>query len=224
MSATKLSHEGEGVTGSVQNSAVGGTTTAKEGRIWTIPNLLSGSRLIGSGVLVGLAIYEFPVAVLTLFIVLEMTDWFDGRLAIALDQRTRFGARLDSAADVALATATLFASLWLYSPLLQPELVWIGTAIGTYAVSAIFGLIKFGQVPTYHTFGAKKCWGLVTIGVVCIFAGWAVWPIRVAMIAVTITNLEAILITAALQSPEVDVTSLWRVLRDRKSSTPTSLF
>lgn len=89
--SAKLSRESEDAAGSEQGPAVGGSTTAKEGWIWTIPNLLSGSRLIGSGVLVGLAIYEFPVAVLTLFIVLEMTDWFDGRLAIAPDQRTRYG-------------------------------------------------------------------------------------------------------------------------------------
>lgn len=185
-------------------------------RFWTIPNILTVSRLIGSGVLVGLALVEWPMAVLVLFVVLEMTDWFDGKLAIVLHQRTELGARLDSAADVALAAATLFAGLWLHWATLQPEFVWVGAAIGTYAASSLFGLWKFGQVPAYHTFGAKKCWGLITIGVVCVFGGWAVWPFRVAMIAVTLTNFEACLITGALREPRVDVLSLYHALRDRR--------
>lgn len=188
---------------------------------WTIPNVLSGIRLVGSFVLIGLAIANEPMAVLILFIGLEMTDWFDGRLAIALNQRTVFGARLDSAADVCLAGATLFAGLWLHWSALQPEFIFMATAIGLYAVSSLYGLRKFKSIPTYHTFGAKKCWGLITIGVVCIFGGWATWPFRVAMIAVALTNLEAILITRVLKQPRVDVTSLYHVLRDERRAAST---
>jgi len=192
------------------------TAEPRSNRLWTIPNLLSAIRLIGSFVLIALAVIEEPLSVLVLFIALEMTDWFDGRLAIALNQRTVFGAKLDSAADVCLAGATLFAGLWLHGAALQPEFIFMATAIGLYGVSSIYGLRKFGSIPTYHTFGAKKCWGLITIGVVCIFGGWATWPFRVAMIAVTLTNLEAILITRVLQQPRVDVTSLYHVLREKR--------
>lgn len=188
----------------------------RSNRLWTIPNLLSAIRLIGSFVLIALAVAEEPMTVLVLFIALEMTDWFDGRLAIALNQRTVFGARLDSAADVCLAGATLFAGLWLHWASLQPEFIFMAAAIGLYGVSSLYGLRKFGSIPTYHTFGAKKCWGLITIGVVCIFGGWATWPFRVAMIAVTLTNLEAILITRTLAQPRVDVTSLYHVFRERQ--------
>lgn len=191
----------------------------RSNRLWTIPNALSAIRLVGSFVLIGLAILGEPAAVLVLFICLEMTDWFDGRLAIALNQRTVFGARLDSAADVALAGATLFAGLWLHWASLQPQFVFMALAIGLYGVSSLYGLRKFGAIPTYHTFGAKKCWGLITIGVVCIFGGWATWPFRVAMIAVAVTNLEAILLTRVLDQPRVDVTSLYHVLREKRHPT-----
>ena len=193
----------------------------RSNRLWTIPNALSAIRLVGSFVLIGLAVLGEPAAVLVLFICLEMTDWFDGRLAIALNQRTVFGARLDSAADVALAGAALFAGLWLHWASLQPEFIFMALAIGLYGVSSLYGLRKFGAIPTYHTYGAKKCWGLITIGVVCIFGGWATWPFRVAMIAVAVTNFEAILITRVLEQPRVDVTSLYHVLRDKRNPTTT---
>ena len=184
-------------------------------RRWTIPNVLSVIRLIGSFVLVGVALAELPMVVLILFVALEMTDWIDGRLAIYLNQVTVLGAQLDSLADDALAVSTLFAGLWLHWDVIQPEIPWIVAATGTYAVSSLFGLWKFGQIPTYHTYGAKKSWGLITIGVVCIFGGWAIWPFRIAMIGVTLTNLEAILITRALHEARVDVLSLYHVLREQ---------
>jgi cardiolipin synthase len=186
-------------------------------RLWTIPNVLSAIRLAGCFGLVGLALAERPMAVLVLFVILEMTDWFDGRLAIALNQRTEFGAKLDSAADATLAGSTLFAGLWLHWAMLQPELPFMVAAIGTYAVSSLYGLWKFHQIPTYHTYGAKKSWGLITIGVVCIFGGWATWPFRVALIVVTLTNLEAILITRTLTAPHVDVLSIFHARRLERS-------
>ncbi len=182
-------------------------------RLWTIPNVLSAIRLVGCFGLIWLALAERPMAVLILFVILEMTDWFDGRLAIALHQQTEFGAKLDSTADAALAGSTLFAGLWLHWAALQPEVPFMVAAIGMYAVSSFYGLWKFLQIPTYHTYGAKKSWGLITIGVVCIFGGWATWPYRVALIVVTLTNLEAILITRVLTAPHVDVLSLYHALR-----------
>ena len=196
------------------NSNNGGEVT---NRLWTIPNILSAIRLVGCFGLIGLALAERPMAVLVLFVLLEMTDWFDGRLAIALHQQTEFGAKLDSTADAALAGSTLFAGLWLHWAALQPEVPFMVAAIGTYAVSSLYGLWKFRQIPTYHTYGAKKSWGLITIGVVCIFGGWAMWPFRVALIVVTLTNLEAILITRVLTAPHVDVLSLYHALRIERS-------
>ena len=187
-------------------------------RLWTIPNILSAIRLAGCPGLVALALLEQSTAVLILFVVLEMTDWFDGRLAIALHQRTVLGAKLDSAADAALAGATLFAGLWLHWAALEPEVPFMVAAIGTYAVSSLYGLWKFRQIPTYHTYGAKKSWGLITVGVVCIFGGWATWPFRVALIVVTLTNLEAILITRVLNAPQVDVLSLYHALKLKRPS------
>jgi phosphatidylglycerophosphate synthase len=182
-------------------------------RLWTIPNVLSVIRLVGCFGLIGLALAERPMAVLILFVILEMTDWFDGRLAIALHQQTEFGAKLDSTADAALAGSTLFSGLWLHWAALQSEVPFMIAAIGTYAVSSLYGAWKFRQIPTYHTYGAKKSWGLITIGVICIFGGWATWPFRVALIVVTLTNLEAMLITRVLTAPHVDVLSLYHALR-----------
>jgi cardiolipin synthase len=185
-------------------------------RIVTVPNLLCAVRLLGSFVLVALAVMGRGEAFLWLFIALALTDWLDGKLAILLKQKSVLGARLDSWADAALYGALLFGALWLHGATLRAELGWILPAVASYAVSTILGFWKYGRWPSYHTRAAKTSWFLIAVGAVCLFEEWAVWPLRVASAAVTLTNLEAMLITMLSADWRADVESLFHVLRGRR--------
>ena len=66
-------------------------------RIFTIPNLICVIRILGSLVLVGLAIGGRDRPFLWLFVALAMSDWIDGKLAILLNQRSRIGPHHDMA-------------------------------------------------------------------------------------------------------------------------------
>jgi cardiolipin synthase len=184
-------------------------------RIVTVPNLLCVVRFLGSFVLAALAVMERGEAFLWLFIALAITDWLDGKLAILLRQKSEIGARLDSWADAALYCALLFGCLWLHSDSLHAELGWILAAVTSYAVSTIAGLWKYGRWPSYHTRAAKISWLLIAVAVVFLFQGWAVWPLRAAAAAVTLTNLEAVSITILSAHWRVDVESVLCVLRER---------
>lgn len=191
-------------------------------RIVTVPNLLCVVRLAGSLVLVALAVMDRSEAFLWLFIALALTDWLDGKLAILLRQKSVLGARLDSWADAALYAALLFGALWLHGEALQAELVWILIAVASYAISTIAGLVKYGRWPSYHTRAAKTSWFLIAVGVVCFFAEWAVWPLQVALIAITFTNLEAVAITILSANWCADVESVVHVLRHRRGDSGSS--
>jgi CDP-diacylglycerol--glycerol-3-phosphate 3-phosphatidyltransferase len=182
-----------------------------------VPNLLSAIRLLGSFALMALAIMGWGKAFLWLFVALALTDWLDGKLAILLRQKTALGARLDSWADAALYGALLFGALWLHSATLAAELGWILSAVVSYVVSTMAGLWKYGRWPSYHTRAAKTSWFLIAVAVVCLFQGWAVWPLRVAAVAVTLTNLEAMLITSLCADWRADVESAFHILRDRRT-------
>jgi len=172
---------------------------------------------VGSFGLVALAAGGQDHAFLILFLLLALTDWLDGKLAILLHQRSVFGARLDSAADATFYTALLIGLVWLRWSMLRPEMPWIAAAILSYAVTTGAGLWKFGRVPSYHTRGAKLSWGLAAISAVCILARWSVWPLRVTMVVGTLTNLEATLMTTILPCWQADVPSLWHALRRAKT-------
>lgn len=188
-------------------------------RLLTVPNFLCLVRLVGSVILVPIALQGHNEIFLWLFIFLAMTDWFDGKLAILLDQRTVLGARLDSWADAALYAALLFGVVTMYGDTLRSELVWIGVAVAGYLLSVAAGLWKYKRWPSYHTRAAKTSWFLTAVAVVALFSEWALWPLRVAAVAVGITNVEALLITAISPAWRADVTSVfhaWRGGRQRE--------
>jgi cardiolipin synthase len=87
------------------------TSAATPGdRIWTIPNLLSGLRLVGVPVFLWLALGPHADWVaLGVLVFAGVSDYLDGQLARALGQTSRLGALLDPLADRLYILATLVA-------------------------------------------------------------------------------------------------------------------
>ncbi len=191
-----------------------GETTVN--RLLTIPNVLCAVRLLGAPVLVILAIAGMRDVFIGLYIFLAMTDWVDGKLAIWLDQRTQFGARLDSWADAALYAALLLGMLQLSGDSLMEESAWVIAALSSYAATMIMGFWKFRRWPSYHTRAAKISWFLMTVGAVCLVAQWDHRPFRLAMVAGTLTNIEAFMISCVLRSWHVNVPSVYHAYRTRR--------
>jgi len=183
-------------------------------KLLTIPNILCLIRLAGALVLVPVAWRGESELFLWLFLFFAATDWLDGKLAILLNQRSIFGARLDSWADAALYAALIFGALTMHGQALQGESLWVAAALGTYLVSTLAGFYKFKLWPSYHTRAAKTSWLLTAIAVVFLFREWELWPLRLAALAVTLTNIEAFLITLISPQWRSDVTSIYHVLRD----------
>ena len=78
---------------------------------WTVPNILTVIRLFAApGVAIMFLYFSRPWAdwfALVLFIGAAVTDWFDGYLARAWKQESRFGAMLDPIADKAMVVIAL---------------------------------------------------------------------------------------------------------------------
>lgn len=187
-------------------------------RLFTIPNLLCMIRLAGAFVLVAIAWLELPQVFLWSFLFLAMTDWLDGKLAILLDQRSVFGARLDSWADAALFVALLAGLVLFFGETLIREAAWVMPALVTYLVSITAGFWKYGRWPSYHTRSAKTAWFFTVVGVLGLFYGWSAWWLRIALASTTLANLEAIAITAVSPAWRVDVTSIYHAWRDTRQS------
>ncbi|WP_410218158.1 CDP-diacylglycerol--glycerol-3-phosphate 3-phosphatidyltransferase [Paracoccus sp. (in: a-proteobacteria)] len=78
---------------------------------WTLPNILTLLRLVAAPAVPLMFLYfQRPWAdwaALTLFLLAAVTDWFDGYLARAWKQESRFGAAMDPIADKAMVVIAL---------------------------------------------------------------------------------------------------------------------
>lgn len=189
------------------------TQSNSTNRIYTIPNLLCVIRILGSGVLIALAAYEQSAWFVGVYFFLSLTDWVDGKIARYLNQQSDIGAKLDSAADSILYSALLIGGIILLGEVLLQHWKWMAMALTSYFIHVGYGFWKFRQKPVYHTKGAKTSWFLGTVATLCILGDIAVWPLYVAMISVTLTNIESILITKKLGRWEADIPSLYHLLR-----------
>jgi CDP-diacylglycerol--glycerol-3-phosphate 3-phosphatidyltransferase len=184
----------------------------------TWPNVITGLRIIGSPGLIILALAEQLWWLGILVIILVFTEWLDGFLARGWHGESITGARLDTVADAVFYSSLLVAIVILNATLVRNEASWIAAATGSYLCSWLASWIKFRRLPSYHTWAAKAVWFVVGAGIVCLLAGWSAWPFRIAMICVVLANLEAVAISLVLSSCQVNVPSLWHVLRTPKGS------
>lgn len=183
--------------------------------VFTIPNIICFGRIVGSFVLLATAVAGWQIGFVLLFVALSLSDWIDGKLARRLHQRSDLGARIDSLADSILYAALIGGALILNPDMITQEAAWIIAAIVSYALTTAAGLLKYGKVPSYHTYGAKACQWLALVAGVYVVMDWSPWPLRVTTIVGVLTNLEATAITLMLNQWRADVPSLLHVWKSR---------
>lgn len=187
-------------------------------RLLTIPNLICGIRLAGSFVLIAIAWLDRSELFLGIYLFLAVSDWVDGKLAILLNQRSVFGARLDSWADTALYVALFVGAVMLHGDIVRAEIAWFIPPFAAYVISTAASLWKYRRWPSYHTRAAKIGWFLIMIGAIGLFTDWSLWPMRIALAFAALINLEALAITIISPAWRADVTSIYHAWRDNKAA------
>ena len=123
--------------------------------LFTVPNMLSATRILLMPVLLVLAARgerEWFLGVLAFSL---FTDALDGFFARLLRQTSELGVKLDSWGDL-LTYFTMVLGLWLLWPHLFLSEVWfLLMGIGFYCLPMLASLFKFGTLPRYHTWAAK---------------------------------------------------------------------
>ena len=179
----------------------------------TVPNAICVGRFVGSLFLPVLAYNGHPTGFLIMALILSFSDWIDGKIAIVFDQRSVYGARLDSVADLTMYFGILWGLIVLSGQIIWPEKWWLFAALGSYGVTIGFAYWKYGRLPSYHTRGAKTSWFLAILAVVAVILYSEPRPLRFASAFVLITNIETIIMTKVLPTWHADVLTLWHALK-----------
>jgi CDP-diacylglycerol--glycerol-3-phosphate 3-phosphatidyltransferase len=198
-----------------------GSRSAKE----RIPWLMAASRAaLGPVVILGERARWNGVTLAVLVVTALLSDIFDGVLARRWKCDSA-GVRLfDSMADIIFYTCCAIA-LWMRHPSVVRGLVApIAAVVGLEALCLAVAFIKFGKLPSYHSYLAK-IWGLVLASaLVAAFAakhpaGWLVAALALG----TLSNLEGLAMSLIIPVWRQDVKTLaeaWRlrgIMRRRHS-------
>jgi CDP-diacylglycerol--glycerol-3-phosphate 3-phosphatidyltransferase len=177
----------------------------------SIPNILSGFRIVAAPLLLCFAWLGYQNLFIGLFLISLLSDAIDGYIARRLNITSEIGTKLDSWGDMATYLTVPLCAWWLWPEILKREAIYVFIVIGAYLIPVIAGLIKFGRLPSYHTWGAKISAVIMSATVVILFITGVTWPFRCAAIIQALVACEEVLITIELSELRDNVQSLWHI-------------
>lgn len=128
----------------VGSEDVGPGAAAVSDRVWTLPNVLSASRLVGVPVFLWAILAHHDALALVTLALSGVTDYLDGKIARHYGLVSRLGQLLDPVADRLYIATTLFGLAWR-------EIIpwWLVAALLGREVVVGLGLLairRYGQV------------------------------------------------------------------------------
>ena len=173
----------------------------------SLPNFLSGFRLVAAPFLVYLAWTGHPTLFLVLLAVSLFSDAIDGFVARKLNVASELGTRLDSWGDLATYLTVPVCAWWLWPEIIKREAVFVLIVVGAYMAPLIAGFVKFKRLPSYHTWAAKGVAVAMSFSVIILFTADIAGFFRVAAILQVLVACEEIAITIRLSEWQCNVPS-----------------
>lgn len=120
-----------------------------------LPNWISSVRLAAMPVLVWLVWMGEERTFAWLLVAAGATDVIDGWLARRFGWESRFGAMLDSAADISIVLVVLIGVFVLHPEVMREDGWIIWSILGIWSASNLLGLIRYRRLPSFHTAFAR---------------------------------------------------------------------
>ena len=194
----------------------------KKETLYSVPNMLSMTRLVLVPVLIGLAVNAKAQAFLLVLAVSLLSDVFDGYLARKLNQITDLGAKLDSWGDVLTYGAMILGLYWIWPEVFAEQLWFVVAATLSFIVPVAYAFNKFGEYPSYHTLGAKTAAVLMAPAFyTLILLDWDLF-FQAVIIFHIVVAFEEMAITSVLDRPRTDVLSILSLGRYSDSAANTA--
>jgi len=182
-------------------------------RWFTLPNLFSEFRIVAAPFLLLLAWYGLSYWFLALLALALLSDAIDGYLARRMHETSELGAQLDTWGDLTIFLIVPLAVWWLWPNIIIREAPYILVALSAYLLPMLVGLIKFKQLPSYHTWAAKTLVVMMSISVFTLLLFDYPLLFRVFALVQILVGIEEIAITLTLRQLRNNVFSYWHARR-----------
>ncbi len=178
----------------------------------TVPNFFSYLRIASVPFLFYIAFKGHPNLFLIVLALALFTDALDGYFARKLNQITTLGTTLDSVGDTAMYL-TIPPCAWLLWPdLIKQDFAYIIIVLLAFIIPMIAGFIKFGRMPSYHTWLAKITTILLSFTVLIWFATNIAWPFKISVFIQILVMVEYLAITVHLKKWRGNIPSYWHAI------------
>jgi CDP-diacylglycerol--glycerol-3-phosphate 3-phosphatidyltransferase len=178
-----------------------------------IPNILSASRLIMAPLMIVAAIVDSPHAFAALYAANLLTDALDGFLARRMHVESELGATLDSRGDFAVAMCLPIAAFLLWPDMMRGLMPYILTAICAYLAPIAAGEIRYGRMPSFHTWGAKSMAVLTGAALFIMFLTQNTIYFRICVPFMVLESLEELIMIAILPKRHPNTPTLWHAIK-----------
>lgn len=180
---------------------------------YSIPNVLSLLRLTLVPVLAIAAVLNEAVLFLLILAISLFSDMLDGYFARKLKQVTELSARLDSWADMATYAMMIVGLYVMWPAVFDQQFFYLVAASVSYVLPVVIALFRFGDFPSYHTWGAKLAALLIAPAFYLLLLNDQQLLFRAVIIFHVVVALEEVAITFALKKSETNVASILSLLR-----------
>ncbi|HVU25099.1 MAG TPA: CDP-alcohol phosphatidyltransferase family protein [Opitutus sp.] len=183
-----------------------------------LPNLVSAARLALMPAVLTAAIAGSRAWFVALVAASLGTDALDGYLARRLNAFSELGRKLDSLADyVTLFTGTAGIAL-LWPAIMKRELPWVVTGLVAFFAAVVYGFVRLGRAPCYHTWASKVLAVLCALSLIPLLAEWAAWPFHAAIILEVLGGAEEVAIAILVPGHVGEMRTVWHAWRLRRES------
>jgi CDP-diacylglycerol--glycerol-3-phosphate 3-phosphatidyltransferase len=174
------------------------------------------ARVLMAPVLAWLAATGHEMAFAWLLIAALATDLADGLVARMFHLGTRFGALLDSAADVLTMSVATYGIWVFHREVLRDHEVACAAVIGGGLAVCIVALLRYGRLASFHTYLAKATAYVLGFFLATLFLfGFVPWLFVAAIALSVLGSVEELALIWYLPRWRADVRGLWWVLRER---------
>ncbi|MCX5768362.1 MAG: CDP-alcohol phosphatidyltransferase family protein [Gemmatimonadetes bacterium] len=182
---------------------------------WNIPNALSAARLLGVPVLFLLVDHRPVTAFATLYAILGLTDYLDGKLARAWNQTSAFGSMLDAVADIAYYVSTAYFAVRLFPNYVTPNIPYIVGCLVLYLALVFVSKARVGRIVLPHTHLSRAAGVLVVVTLFASFLIDTTWAFRGVIALYGISFVEQIAMVWLYGDVPLDTRSILWLRRGR---------
>ena len=177
-----------------------------------VPNLLSLSRVLFIPLLLYFVNNDMRLAFTIGYVLVALTDFFDGKIARKFNQCTELGKAMDSYCDLAFYLSTAYYVYKLYPLHLSKNLPTFIVLLCVIVLSLVVAKVRIGKPVMLHTWLLKIPSALVTIYVLFSYFVDSPFAFTVVLAVYMLGFIESIIIFIKYGDVDPDSQSMFNVI------------